>query len=73
MTSTTSQGTTQDAGGEEPAALVELHEHVLLRTLNRPRAMNAVSAAMTMIVADALERAESTAFAEKRTPVWQGR
>lgn len=44
---------------EAPAALVDVSGHVMLLTLNRPRAMNAVNAAMTTIVADALEQADA--------------
>ncbi|HEU0102401.1 MAG TPA: crotonase/enoyl-CoA hydratase family protein [Mycobacteriales bacterium] len=62
--------TTSDGATEEPAALVEMRGHVLLLTLNRPRAMNAVNAAMTTLVADALERAE--ADREVRVVVVQG-
>jgi crotonobetainyl-CoA hydratase len=41
-----------------PAALVEQRGHVLVITLNRPQAMNAVNAAVSDIVGSALVRAE---------------
>jgi crotonobetainyl-CoA hydratase len=44
---------------DAPPALVELRGHVMIVTLNRPRALNAVNAAMTRAVADALERADN--------------
>lgn len=43
---------------DEPAALVEQHGHVMVITLNRPRAMNAVNADVSTIVGGALVRAE---------------
>jgi crotonobetainyl-CoA hydratase len=43
----------------EPAALVEQRGHILLITLNRPRAMNAVNAEVSAIVGNALVRAEA--------------
>ncbi|MEZ0073886.1 crotonase/enoyl-CoA hydratase family protein [Planotetraspora sp. GP83] len=42
----------------EPAALVERRGHVLVITLNRPSAMNAVNAEVSEIVGGALARAE---------------
>ncbi|MEV8563318.1 crotonase/enoyl-CoA hydratase family protein [Streptomyces sp. NPDC051917] len=42
----------------EPAALVEQHGHVLVITLNRPHAMNAVNADVSAVVGEALVRAE---------------
>jgi len=47
-----------EAAGE-PAALAEIRGHVMIVTLNRPNALNAVNAAMTRLVADALEQADS--------------
>ena len=42
----------------EPAALVEQRGHVLLITLNRPSAMNAVNVEVSRLTGEALERAE---------------
>jgi crotonobetainyl-CoA hydratase len=42
----------------EPAALVEHRGHVLVITLNRPHAMNAINAAVSAIVGEALVRAQ---------------
>lgn len=42
-----------------PAVLTELRDHVLVVTLNRPEARNAVNAALTQGLGDALERAET--------------
>ncbi len=42
-----------------PAVLTELRDHVLVVTLNRPEARNAVNAELTQGLGDALERAES--------------
>jgi len=41
------------------AVLTELHDHVLLVTLNRPEARNAVNGDLTLGLGNALERAES--------------
>ena len=41
-----------------PAVLTELRDHVLVVTLNRPEARNAVNAELTQGLGDALERAE---------------
>ena len=41
-----------------PAVLTELRDHVLVLTLNRPEARNAVNAELTQGLGDALERAE---------------
>ena len=41
-----------------PAVLTELRDHVLVVTLNRPEARNAVNAELTLGLGDALERAE---------------
>ncbi len=43
---------------QTPAVLTELRDHVLVVTLNRPEARNAVDAALTQGLGDALERAE---------------
>ncbi len=42
----------------EPAVLTELRDHVLVVTLNRPEARNAVNAELTQGLVDALERAD---------------
>ncbi len=44
-----------------PAVLTELRDHVLVVTLNRPEARNAVNAELTQGLGDALERAEHEA------------
>ncbi len=44
-----------------PAVLTELRDHVLVVTLNRPEARNAVNAALTQGLGDALERADGDA------------
>jgi crotonobetainyl-CoA hydratase len=43
----------------EPAVLTELRDHVLVVTLNRPEARNAVNAELTQGLGDALERADA--------------
>lgn len=43
----------------EPAALVEHRAHIMLITLNRPTALNAINAELSTIVGNALERAEA--------------
>jgi enoyl-CoA hydratase len=43
---------------EQPHALVELREHVLIVTLNRPRARNALSGPMMAIMKDAWDRVD---------------
>jgi crotonobetainyl-CoA hydratase len=51
-----------DAGGEagsEPQVLVERRGHVMLVTINRPAARNAVNEAVCIAVGDALEEAEN--------------
>lgn len=58
MTESTSRGDAMPESEDAPPALVELRGHVMIVTLNRPRALNAVNAAMTRAVADALERAD---------------
>ena len=47
------------AGGEQPHALVELRDHVLIVTMNRPQARNALSGPMMAIMKDAWDRADS--------------
>ena len=42
----------------DPAALVEQRGHMLVITLNRPRAMNAINAELSAIVGEALVRAD---------------
>jgi enoyl-CoA hydratase/carnithine racemase len=59
MTESTSRGDAMPESEDAPPALVELRGHVMIVTLNRPRALNAVNAAMTRAVADALERADN--------------
>jgi crotonobetainyl-CoA hydratase len=59
MTESTSRGDAMPESEDAPPALVELRGHVMIVTLNRPRALNAVNAAMTRTVADALERADN--------------
>jgi crotonobetainyl-CoA hydratase len=46
--------------GGDGAALAELHDHVLLLTLNRPEARNAVNLALTVAVGEALDYADAT-------------
>ena len=58
MTESTSRGDAMPESEDAPPALVELRGHVMIVTLNRPKALNAVNAAMTRAVADALERAD---------------
>ena len=58
---TTTTGTAdgrQDADADPPAVLTERREHILLVTLNRPEARNAVNLAVTLALGDALEQAE---------------
>lgn len=43
----------------DAAVLTELREHVLVVTLNRPEARNAVNAELTRLLGEALERADS--------------
>ncbi|WP_214108239.1 crotonase/enoyl-CoA hydratase family protein [Acrocarpospora catenulata] len=43
----------------EPAALVERRDHVMLITLNRPEVRNAVNAALTRAVGEALDEADA--------------
>jgi len=51
---------TENAMNEtEPAAMVGQRGHVLVITLNRPRAMNAINAEVSAIVGEALVRAET--------------
>ncbi|MEV0383170.1 crotonase/enoyl-CoA hydratase family protein [Nonomuraea sp. NPDC050643] len=45
----------------EPAALVERRDHIMLITLNRPEARNAVNAALTRAVGQALDEADADA------------
>lgn len=59
MTESTSRGDAMPESEDAPPALVELRGHVMIVTLNRPRTLNAVNAAMTRAVADALERADN--------------
>jgi crotonobetainyl-CoA hydratase len=59
MTESTNRGGAMPESKDAPPALVELRGHVMIVTLNRPRALNAVNAAMTRAVADALERADN--------------
>ena len=59
MTESTSRGDAMPESEDAPPALVELRGHVMIVTLNRPRALNAVNAAMTRAVANALERADN--------------
>jgi crotonobetainyl-CoA hydratase len=59
MTESTNRGDAMPESEDAPPALVELRGHVMIVTLNRPKALNAVNAAMTRAVADALERADN--------------
>jgi crotonobetainyl-CoA hydratase len=45
--------------GAEPAVLVERHGHVLIATINRPEARNAVNLAVTLALGEALEEADN--------------
>ncbi|MFD1540967.1 crotonase/enoyl-CoA hydratase family protein [Nonomuraea guangzhouensis] len=45
----------------EPAALVERRDHIMLITLNRPEVRNAVNAALTRAVGEALDEADADA------------
>jgi enoyl-CoA hydratase/carnithine racemase len=47
------------AGREPPHALVELRDHVLIVTMNRPQARNALSGPMMAIMKDAWDRVDS--------------
>lgn len=49
----------QADGGEPPHALVELRGHVLIVTMNRPQARNALSGPMMAIMKDAWDRVDS--------------
>ena len=59
MTTSTNRGNAVPESLDEPPALVELQGHVMIVTLNRPKALNAVNAAMTAAVADAVEQADN--------------
>jgi crotonobetainyl-CoA hydratase len=59
MTTSTNRSNAIPESLDEPPALVELQGHVMIVTLNRPKALNAVNAAMTAAVADALEQADN--------------
>ena len=48
-----------DAAGEQPHALVEVRGHVLIVTMNRPHARNALSGPMMAIMAAAWDRVDS--------------
>jgi enoyl-CoA hydratase len=50
---------TQDENGEQPHALVELREHVLIVTMNRPHARNALSGPMMAIMREAWDRVDN--------------
>ena len=55
---TAAQGGSEQAAGEQQAVLTERRGRVLLITLNRPEARNAVNLAVTLGLGDALEEAE---------------
>ncbi|OBH61148.1 crotonase/enoyl-CoA hydratase family protein [Mycobacterium sp. E2479] len=46
----------QEAGTEEPEVLVEQRDRILIITINRPKAKNAVNAAVSRGLADAMDR-----------------
>jgi enoyl-CoA hydratase len=50
---------TPDPAGEQPHALVELRGHVLIVTMNRPQARNALSGPMMAIMKDAWDRVDA--------------
>jgi crotonobetainyl-CoA hydratase len=58
MTTAVNVGQPHPAPEDQPAVLTERRGHVLLITLNRPAARNAVNLAVTLGLGDALEEAE---------------
>ena len=46
------------SSGSDSVALVDVVDHTMVLTLNRPEAMNAVNAALAQAIADAVERAK---------------
>jgi crotonobetainyl-CoA hydratase len=58
MTTKAEDGPPVTRDGHPPAIVTERHGHVLLATLNRPEARNAVNLAVTLGLGDALEQAE---------------
>ncbi|HEY0508687.1 MAG TPA: crotonase/enoyl-CoA hydratase family protein [Blastococcus sp.] len=59
MTTATAVGSSEQGAEPAPDVLVERRGHVLLVTINRPAARNAVNEAVCIAVGDALEEAES--------------
>jgi len=51
--------TPEVAAGQEPAALYEVRGDVAIITLNRPKAMNSVNAALSLAIGEGLERADA--------------
>ena len=47
------------AGGEQPHALIELRGHVLIVTMNRPQARNALSGPMMAIMQQAWDQVDN--------------
>ena len=73
---------TESATDVTMAARVERRGNVVLITINRPEARNAVNGAVSTAVGDALSAAQHDPevwaegpldFAEKRQPVWKAR
>ena len=46
----------EEAGNPEPEVLVQQRDRILLITINRPKAKNAVNAAVSRGLADAMDR-----------------
>ncbi|MGH3596283.1 MAG: enoyl-CoA hydratase-related protein, partial [Mycobacterium sp.] len=52
----TASTASEEAANTEPAVLVEQRDRILIITINRPKAKNAVNAAVSKGLADAMDR-----------------
>ena len=79
MKEATPEGEKPMARDGQAAVVTQRRGHVLLVTLNRPDARNAVNLVVSLGLGNALEEAEADAaegpraFAGKRVPNWQAR